>query len=244
MPARKYETVVLENIVEEYLMETSSFRKIRFVDLAEYCRTHYSNMADITYQDFSRNNKIKEVVSKYNESIERRIMDVGNEDSLMNEIYLDSRDFYGKETKEIDKLVSEHNSKLLSMYKTLRYAKKKVSEQRRELHRINQMHDDLECRIKEKEAENKELRKRLAEEQKITKEQKKRLKELREYIAMNILDQMELQHLVEKGVRKEKEENLNNKHQSRLIGGGLERVVGQSIHTAAETRFIEDLSDL
>ena len=102
---RKYETNFLKQLVEEYIEQKIDYQKIIYADLVKYCRDTYISLGNLNYQDFSRNAEIEQMITGYNERLETKLLDINKSEFISQDRLIDARLLYGKDKKDIDKVV-------------------------------------------------------------------------------------------------------------------------------------------
>lgn len=240
---RKYATETLIKVVEDYIQYKANYQRITYTAVAQYCKTNYSFMSDVTYQDFSRNIDVKDFIETYNINLERRLLDIDTNETVVQDKLIDSRTLYGKTNKEIDQVISHINEYLASVYANDRKA---VKSNYRKLEMINSLkknNKELEEQNNRLNIDNANIKRQLAEERRKKKELTKKTNELIRYIEHYIYDPEVQKHLVEIGLLVEKEADCLTAS-GELMNTSLEAVIEKDIVTAGEDRALQLLSRL
>lgn len=240
---RKYETYVLKEIIEEYVAYKAPYQKIAYVDIVSYCMEKYPAMANINYQDFSRNPEVKQFIEDYNINLERRLLDIDLSESIVQDKFLDVRDFYGKSNKAVENLIAEMNDYLARVYSNDRKAINSLNTKAREIKKLEKEKEEMQKIINACEIENRNYKNKLSTIRKDKLRLQNKVNELIQYIEKNIYDQAVLKHLVDIGILQEFEDS-KIEEDSLLLQGSLEDIVEMDILTRGESEALEILNKL
>lgn len=240
---RKFETETLLRIIDDYIQQKADFQKITFTAVALFCKDSYSFMADINYQDFSRNKEVKQYIEDYNIRLERRLMDIDASEAVAQDKLIDSRILYGKSDTEIDKEISRVNKYLSSVYENDRKAVASVYNKAEKIIGLKKENQELDDKCNTLSLEKAKLQKQLAEERHKNKELREKVNALIKYIEKHIYDKEIQRHLIDIGLLVSNDDNEFEGRET-LMDTSLEKIVTAEILTAGESNALMKLAQL
>lgn len=242
---RRYTTDFLKNILDEYLVYKSDYRKIRVSDVVIYCNEKYNLSPPLNYQDFTRNPEIKKIIDDYNNTLESKIIDKDGELLVNRDFTLDVREFYGLGFAQLEKKISTINEHLKRVSNINSDLITEINKTRADNRNIRSEKISLEKKTLELETELEKIKKEKHEVSNQLKVEKQIKAKLYDYIKVHITDPIVQQHLVDIGMLK-KEDVTIEIHNDVDMEDALVQFYssGDTILSKEETDILERLNKL
>ena len=239
---RKYSSEILLNCVIEYLEQKADIQKIAYRDVVEYCHRTHPELCGIYYQCFSRDPTVSGYVEKYNSSLEKRLMDMDQNEAVVQEIYFDARDLYDSPKNDIERTVAKMNAHLAKVYASQRGTMAAIYKKTREIKGLYQKISEIESEKEALAQKERTLREQKKEVINQNRELNKKMKRIREHIERMCTAAM-MEHWKELGLFKE--DCVDSGHEELILPiGTLEDVVSSEVLTSSETKTLEKLFKL
>ena len=160
---RKVSDEQLQEIFTKYITDTPYITAIKYADLAKFANEEL-RYTDITYQDFSRNKTMKEIVATYNEQNRLSTYIRKNNDKVVKlEFNVDALiDKYKNDPKQLKVVLRAYKNgydrgfeELTNYAKTDKENQEIIKQQERVIKDLNQKNKELRAQLKEQKEKNK-----------------------------------------------------------------------------------------
>lgn len=160
---RKVSDEQLQEIFTKYITDTPYITAIKYADLAKFANEEL-RYTDITYQDFSRNKTMKEIVATYNEQNRLSTYIRKNNDKVVKlEFNVDALvDKYKNDPKQLKVVLRAYKNgydrgfeELTNYAKTDKENQEIIKQQERAIKDLNQKNKELRAQLKEQKEKNK-----------------------------------------------------------------------------------------